>query len=61
MKQQDERPEREDDKVWRLIRARVGDSKKISKMSWGELAKIARELGFEEHARAWDRSQVGAR
>lgn len=54
-------PEREDDKLWRLIRQRVPDREKLQRMTWSQLAKIARELGYEEHAKAWERSEVGAR
>lgn len=53
--------DRTEDKLWRLIRQQVPDRKKLQGMSWAQLAVIARELGFEEHARAWERSQVGAR
>ena len=54
-------PERRDDELWRKIRQRVADPKNLRMMSWGQLAKIARELGYEDYAKAWERSEVGAR
>jgi signal recognition particle subunit SEC65 len=43
--------------LWREIIRRVPDRKKLQAMSWTKLAVIARELGYEEHARAWEASE----
>lgn len=49
-------PIRRDDQLWRDIRKHVGASADLSRMSWPALAKIARELGYEDYARAWEGS-----
>lgn len=44
------------DELWQAIFRKVPDRKKIQNMSWQELAKIARELGYEDYAKAWENS-----
>lgn len=50
--------ERRDDELWRLLREKFPGCGRNRKdwPSWVVLAKAARELGFEDYARAWENS-----
>ena len=48
--------ERRDDEIWRKLRDKYPRAQRWP--SWAQLAKDARELGYEDYARAWENSYI---
>lgn len=46
---------RRNDELWQKLRQKFPDSKRGEWPSWEVLAQAARELGYEDYARAWER------
>lgn len=50
-----ELPGRRDDDLWAKLSAKFPERKNREWPSWEDLAEAARELGYEDYARAWER------